>query len=49
MTHRTDVASLEHEVSPEDHVRADFYALISRLFFAGPDADLLAAIAELAT
>ncbi|MCX7142165.1 MAG: molecular chaperone TorD family protein [Proteobacteria bacterium] len=46
MTHRTDVASSEHEVSPEDHVRADFYALISRLLFAGPDADLLAAMQE---
>jgi TorA maturation chaperone TorD len=33
------------KVSPEDRARADFYALISRLFYAGPDADLLAAIA----
>jgi TorA maturation chaperone TorD len=32
-------------VSPEDHARADFYALISRLFYAGPDAGLLAALA----
>ena len=32
-------------VSPEDRARADFYALIARLFFAGPDAGLLAAIA----
>jgi TorA maturation chaperone TorD len=29
----------------EDRARADFYALISRLFYAGPDAGLLAAIA----
>ncbi len=29
----------------EDRARADFYALISRLFYAGPDAQLLAAIA----
>lgn len=29
----------------EDRARGDFYALISRLFYAGPDADLLAAIA----
>jgi len=31
--------------SPEDRARADFYALIARLFYAGPDAALLAAIA----
>jgi len=29
----------------EDRARADFYALIARLFYAGPDAALLAAIA----
>jgi TorA maturation chaperone TorD len=29
----------------EDRARADFYALISRLFYAGPDARLLAALA----
>lgn len=29
----------------EDQARADFYALIARLFYAGPDAALLAAIA----
>jgi TorA maturation chaperone TorD len=34
---------------PEDSARADFYALISRLFFAGPDAALLAAIAHAGT
>lgn len=32
-------------VLQEDRARADFYALISRLFYAGPDAGLLAAIA----
>lgn len=32
-------------VSQEDRARADFYALIARLFYAGPDAELLAAIA----
>ena len=32
-------------VPPEDRARADFYALISRLLYAGPDAALLAAIA----
>ena len=30
----------------EDRARADFYALIARLFYAGPDAALLAAIAS---
>ena len=32
-------------VLQEDRARADFYALISRLYYAGPDAHLLAAIA----
>jgi TorA maturation chaperone TorD len=32
-------------VLQEDRARADFYALTSRLFYAGPDAGLLAAIA----
>jgi TorA maturation chaperone TorD len=32
-------------VIEEDQARADFYALIARLFYAGPDAALLAAIA----
>ena len=32
-------------VLQEDRARGDFYALISRLFYAGPDAGLLAAIA----
>ncbi len=33
------------ELTQEDRARADFYALISRLFHAGPDVGLLAAIA----
>ena len=40
---------LEPSVQPvfeEDRARADFYALIARLFYAGPDAALLAAIAR---
>ena len=28
-------------IDPEDRLRADFYALFARLFFAAPDADLL--------
>jgi TorA maturation chaperone TorD len=31
---------------PEDQARAGYYALLARLFYAGPDADLLAAIAN---
>ncbi len=34
----------ESAVSQEERGRADFYALISRLFFAAPDAELLAAL-----
>lgn len=33
------------ELEAEDQARADLYALFARLFYAGPDADLLAAIA----
>jgi TorA maturation chaperone TorD len=43
------LSSLEPSVQPvfeEDRARADFYALIARLFYAGPDAALLAAIAR---
>lgn len=32
-------------LAEEDRARADLYALFARLFYAGPDADLLAAIA----
>jgi TorA maturation chaperone TorD len=31
---------------PEDQARAGYYALLARLFYAGPDAGLLASIAE---
>ncbi|HTQ75362.1 MAG TPA: molecular chaperone TorD family protein [Burkholderiales bacterium] len=31
---------------PEDQARAGYYALLARLYYAGPDAGLLAAIAE---
>ena len=34
-----------HRVLPEDQARADFYALLARLYRAAPDAPLLAAIA----
>jgi TorA maturation chaperone TorD len=43
---RTATQDLDAAVSPEDRARADFYALIARLFYAGPDAALLAAIAH---
>ena len=33
-------------IEPEDQARADFYALLSRLFDSAPDAGLLAAIAS---
>lgn len=32
-------------IAPEDRARADFYALLARLFYAGPDAALLAQLA----
>ena len=35
--------------APEDQARADFYALLSRLYRAAPDAALLAAIAAAPT
>ena len=34
------------QIGPEDQARADFYALLSRLFDRAPDAGLLAAIAS---
>jgi TorA maturation chaperone TorD len=37
--------TLHHRLEPEDQARADFYALLARLYAAGPDAALLAAIA----
>jgi TorA maturation chaperone TorD len=39
---------LHHRLEPEDQARADFYALLARLFAAAPDAALLAAIAAAA-
>lgn len=36
---------LHHRLDPEDQARADFYALLARLYAAAPDAPLLAAIA----
>ena len=36
---------LNRAVDPEDQARADFYALLSRLYACAPDASLLAAIA----
>ncbi|HEY5293373.1 MAG TPA: molecular chaperone TorD family protein [Burkholderiales bacterium] len=45
MNARLASPELAAAVLQEDRARADFYALISRLFYAGPDAGLLAAIA----
>ena len=41
----SDAVSFRSYVSPEDHGRANFYALISRLFADAPDQALLSAIA----
>jgi TorA maturation chaperone TorD len=41
-----DAVALRAYVSPEDHGRANFYALISRLFASAPDQALLQAIAS---
>jgi TorA maturation chaperone TorD len=38
--------ALVHPLTPEDRGRADFYALLARLFADAPDAALLAAIAR---
>jgi TorA maturation chaperone TorD len=38
--------SMRHRLAPEDEARADFYALLARLYAEGPDAALLTAIAE---
>jgi TorA maturation chaperone TorD len=40
--------ALAHRLEPEDQARADFYALLARLFADVPDAGLLAAIASAA-
>jgi TorA maturation chaperone TorD len=38
--------TMPHRLAPEDEARADFYALLARLYADGPDAALLAAIAN---
>jgi TorA maturation chaperone TorD len=40
------VATLRRELEPEDQARAEFYALLARLFADAPDAALLRAIAD---
>ena len=40
--------TLHRQLEPEDQARADFYALLARLFSSAPDAALLAAIASAA-
>jgi len=40
-----EAVGLAHPLTPEDRGRADFYALIARLYADAPDAALLAAIA----
>ena len=44
MTSEVEVADIR-PLGPEDEARADFYALLSRLYATAPDAPLLAAIA----
>ena len=39
---------LQRRLEPEDQARADFYALLARLFTDAPDAALLAGIAHAA-
>lgn len=38
--------TLPHPIAPEDKARADFYALLSRLYAAAPDREFLRAIAS---
>ena len=45
MNGQANLLASAQPVFEEDQARADFYALIARLFYAGPDAALLAAIA----
>lgn len=40
---------LHHRLEPEDQARADFYALLARLFADAPDVTLLAGIAQAAS
>ena len=44
----TTTVSVPHPLAPEDQARANFYALLARLFAAPPDAALLHAIAAAA-
>ncbi len=44
MTSDGEIAD-DHRLEPEDQARADFYALLARLYATAPDAPLLAAIA----
>ena len=44
MNAQTTVPEPDAAVPQEDRARADFYGLLARLFYAGPDADLLAAL-----
>ena len=44
----TATVALDRLLPPEDQARADFYALLARLFADAPDAALLAAIAQAA-
>jgi len=44
----TATVALDRLLPPEDQARADFYALLARLFDDAPDAALLAAIAQAA-
>ena len=39
-------AMFAHRIEPEDQARADFYALLARLYQNAPDAALLEAIAS---
>jgi TorA maturation chaperone TorD len=41
-----EVAGLPHPLAPEDRARADYYALLARLYGDAPDAALLRAIAQ---
>lgn len=38
--------SVIHPVDPQDAIRADYYGLLANLFYAPPDAGLLAALAQ---
>jgi len=45
MSERTQAVAMHQAVAPEDQVRANFYALLSRLYADAPDAALLRGIA----